>query len=104
MKAVPANGPQNWFDLNGADWHPARRNGPRIARELKWINGVRNHGAAEAEVVLRDRVADAIARIIKRLVDCPEISDGLLNRVDAQIHRTEPTSQFPSNRCLSRAR
>jgi hypothetical protein len=63
------------FDLNGADWHPARHYGPGIARELKWINGVRNHGAAEAEVVLRDRVADAIARIIKRLAD----SRGLLD-------------------------
>jgi hypothetical protein len=49
----------------------------------------------EAEVVLRDRVADAIARIIKRLADRPEVSDGLLNRVNAQIHRTELTSQFP---------
>jgi hypothetical protein len=57
------------FDLNGADPYPARHSSPRIARELKRINGVRNHSVAKAEVILRDRVADAIARIIKRLAD-----------------------------------
>ena len=78
------------FRIRAGDlhFHDVRRDSirdtdPSIPGNLKRIHGICYHASTEAEVVLGDRVADAIAHIVKRFTDLTGISDGLLNRVDA---------------------
>ena len=65
---------------------------------LNRIHRVGDHGSTEAEIVLCNGVADSIAQVVERLVYHAGISDGLLNRVDAQIRPTQVISQFLSYR------
>ena len=61
----------HYFDFNRAYLSPIRDADPSITRELKWIDRVRNYGSTETEIVLGNRVAGAIPRIIERLANHP---------------------------------
>src|SRR5580658_735065 len=77
---------------------------PSVASHSKWIDGICNHSSAEEKIVFGDRVGNAIPRFIQWPVHLAAITEGLLDGVDAQIHRAELTSQLSGNRCLSHSR
>ena len=80
------------LDFDSSSLRPIRDTYPSIPCESKWIDGVRNHGSTETEIIFGDHVTNAIARIIERVADDSRIADGLLHRVDAQIYRTKLAS------------
>src|SRR6266581_2254981 len=89
-----------YFDFNRFYLSSIRDADPSVARELKWIDRVRNHSSTETEIVLGDRVANTIPRIVERLAEHSGIPDGLLDRVDAEIHGTDLMGQLPGDRRL----
>src|ERR1700728_2057225 len=77
---------------------------PSVAGCSKWIDGICNYSSTEEKIVFGDRVGNAIPRFIRWPVPLAAITDGLLDGVDAQIHRAELTSQLSGNRCFSHSR
>ncbi len=55
------------FDFDRAYLNPICDAPPGIARDLKWIDRVRNHRLTETEIILSNRVANPIPRIIQGL-------------------------------------
>ncbi len=71
------------LDFDSPYLRPMRDADPSIAHELKWIDGVGNHGSTETKIVLGDRIADAIASVFEGLANHAGVANSLLNRVDA---------------------
>src|SRR5208282_376934 len=92
------------FDFIPAYSGQTRDLSPSVASHSKWIDGICNHSSTEEKIVFGDRVGNAIPRFIKWPVHLAAITNGLLDGVDAQIHRGELTSQLSGNRCLSHSR
>lgn len=90
------------LDFNPLDLHTIRYFNPRIASQLKRIHGVCNHGSTDSEVILGDCVGDAVSCIIERLVNDTGSSHGLFDRIDAQVHCADQTSQLPRYGRLSK--
>jgi hypothetical protein len=80
--------------FDGACPGPIRDTDPSITGELKRVHGVCDHGSTKTEVVRSDRITDTIACIIESSADHTGVSDGLLNRVVAQIQPAQLTGQF----------
>ncbi|MGC2538681.1 MAG: hypothetical protein WA350_18000, partial [Candidatus Sulfotelmatobacter sp.] len=57
------------LDFDSSCLRPIRDTYPSIPCESKWIDGVRNHGSTETEIIFGDHVTNAIARIIERVAD-----------------------------------
>jgi hypothetical protein len=51
----------------------------------------------EFEVVFCHKIADAVSSGVRRLSERPGITQGLLHRIDAQIHGNDRASQFASD-------
>ena len=92
------------FDFDGVSARSFRDFDPGIPPAGKRIDRIGHHGASDAEVVLGNRVTDAISNIVERLRDGSGIAQGLLDRIDAQVHRSDLTSQFAGNRRFSGSR
>src|SRR5262249_61755933 len=61
-----------------------------------------NDGQAEPEIVLADRVGDAVARVVHRTRGDARSIDGLFDRVDPDVHGAEGACQLTSYRGLAR--
>src|SRR5580704_14524707 len=72
---------------------------PSVASHSKWIDGICNQSSTEEKIVFGDCVGNAIPRFMKWPVHLAAVTDGLLDGVDAQIHRAELTRQVSGNRC-----
>jgi len=70
---------------------------PGIRRSRVRIDAVCYNALPEFEVVFCHKIADALTTGIRRLGDRPGITQGLLNRIDAQIHGNDRASQFASD-------
>src|SRR5450631_2415829 len=92
------------LNFNRAHLRALRYVEPSIASKLNGIDRVRDHRSMEAEIILGDRVAYAIARVVEGVGEKRGISKGLLNRVDAEIYTAQLTSQLHGNHGLSGAR
>jgi hypothetical protein len=64
---------------------------PCLAHYRERINRVRDHSASDAKVVFGNSIGDAIACLAKKWDLRRAIPDGLLNRVDAQMHAADLT-------------
>jgi hypothetical protein len=91
------------LNFNRCHVRAVRYSEPSIASKRKWINRVCNHCSTDAEIVLGDRITDTIPSVIESFADRSGFPDGLLNRVDTQMHGTELASQFSGNHRLSSA-
>jgi len=89
------------FDFYCVYARATRNCDPSITGHRKWIHRICNHRPTDTQVVLGDRVADAVSGIIDRLAKRPRIPDRLLNRVDPYMHRPDLTGQLPCNGRLS---
>src|ERR1035437_10465938 len=92
------------LNFNSAHLRALRYVEQSIASKLERIDRVRDHHSAEAEIILGDRVAYAIARVADGFRVKRGIPKGLFNRVDAQIYSTQLASQLLGNHRLSGAR
>ena len=92
------------FDFYFTYVRAARNCDPSIARQRNWIYRICNHRSTETQVILSDRVADAISGVIDRLAEHPRVTDRLLNRIDPNMHCLDLTGQLPCNGRLSAAR
>ena len=92
------------LDFNRPDLHAVRYLDPRIASHLKRIHRVRNHRSTNSEVIIGDRVGNAIPRILERLANDSGSKDGLFHRIDTQEHCADVTSQLPCYGRLPNAR
>jgi hypothetical protein len=84
------------LDFDGTNLYRVCYFNPSIPSELKWIDRVRDHRSTNSKIVLRDCVGGAVTCIVESLVNHARSTDGLLDRIDAQMHRSDLTSQFPS--------
>ena len=73
-------------------------------RAGKRIDRIGHYAASDAEVVLGNRVTDEISNIVERRRDGSRIPQGLLDRIDAQVHRSDLTSQFAGDHRFSGSR
>jgi len=84
------------LDFDDVNLYRGRYLNPSIPSELKWIDRVRDHRPTNSQIVFRDCVSDAVTCVIESLASHVRSTDGLLDRIDAQMHRSDLTSQFPS--------
>jgi hypothetical protein len=92
------------FDFDGVDARSFRDFDPGIPRAGKGIDRIGHYGASDAEVVLGNRVTDAISNIVERLRDGTGVPQGLFDRIDAQVHRSDLASQFADDYRFSGSR
>lgn len=83
------------LDFHEADSRGVRHRDPSIPSQLERVDRIRHHCPTDSEIVLRDRLCNAIPGIINGLTQQPGIPDGLLHRVYAQMHGADLTGQFP---------
>src|ERR1700732_1435941 len=89
------------LDFNSADLHAVGYFDPGVASQRKRIHRVGNHRSTDSEVVLGNRVANAVPCIVERLVNHPGRPDGLLDRIDTQMHGTDLAGELPGYSRLS---
>ena len=87
--------------LYEGDSHGIRYRDPGIPSQLNRIDRIRHYGSTNSEIVLRDRVGNAIPGIINWLAQKSRISERLFHRVDAHMHGADLTGQFLGNGCLA---
>jgi hypothetical protein len=61
---------------------------PSVTSQPNRIDRIRDHRSTDSKIVFRDRVGNPIPDIINGLAQQSRISDGLLDRVDTQMHGT----------------
>ena len=87
-----------YLDLHGACLRTIRYTDPSISAYVNGIDAICDNISPHAQVILRNDLRDTIARVIKRSAQHPGRADRLLNRINAQIYRSEFTSEFLCNR------
>src|SRR5262249_5699259 len=73
---------------------------PSVTSQVNRIDRIRDHRSTDSKVVFSDRVGNPIPDIIDGLAQQSRISDGLLDRVNTQMHGSDLTGQFPGDGCL----
>jgi hypothetical protein len=91
-------------DLHGRDRHGGRNGAPGGARDGERVDAVGDHGAAEPQIVGRDRIGDPIAGVIHRAAVRTGVTQRLLDRIDAQVHGADLASERARERGLADAR
>jgi hypothetical protein len=81
-------------DVEDSDARPISDVAPGVSRNRNRIDAICNDGEPEREIVFRQRVCDAITGIIHRLDSRLRIAQGLLNRVDPQVHGIDFTREL----------
>ena len=89
------------LDFRQADSRASRDGAPGIAGDRQGINGIGNHDATEAEIVLRNRVADTIARVVDGHDSDPGFANREFDGIDTNMHGTQQLRQLARNRRLS---
>src|SRR5262245_31290863 len=89
-----------YFDLYEGNSRGVRYCDPSVTSQLKRIDRIRDHCSTNSKIIFRDRVGNQISDIINGPAQQSRISDGLLHRVDTQMHSADLTGQFSGNGCL----
>jgi hypothetical protein len=92
------------LDLHGRDRRGGRNGAPGGARGGDRVDAVGDHGAAEPQIVGRDRLGDPVAGLIHRAAVRTGVAQRLLDRIDAQVHGADLASERPRERRLADAR